>query len=60
MDPDSGGSGSDGEGDGRPAALKKLSVPGKMQLTRDKVVAIRGYAEYHGKSFSDVSLELVE
>ena len=59
MDPDSGGSCSDGKGDGRPAALKKLSVPGKRQLTRDEVVATRGYAEYHEKIFSDVSLETV-
>ena len=56
---DNGDGSNDGEGGGRPAATKKLSVPGKRQLTRDEVVAIRGYAEYHGKHFSDVSLEAV-
>ena len=55
-DSDSGDGSSDEEGGDRPAATKKLSVPGKRQLARDDVVAIRGYAEYHGKSFSDVSL----
>ena len=59
MDPGSGDSSSDEEGGGRATTQKKLSVLGKRQLTRDEVVAIRGYAEYHRKNFSDVSLETV-
>ena len=62
MDFNGGGDSSSEESYGdKPAvpARKKMTVPGNRQLTRDEVVAIRGYAEYHGKSFSDVSLEIV-